>query len=178
MRIQPRQRRTAAATVEFAVVCLPLFVLIFGLLELGRAFMVQELLNNAARAGARASGLSPNGAAEVGAAIKQALAGTIRPTDVVVLVTVKTVKPSDYPSGPTFGICSGTSWGSSPYTLTTSDGTAWTTSPTWLVSSQIPSGAQVDVQVSVYYSKVAWIATLWPDTVNSYMTGSALMTHE
>lgn len=45
--------RRGAAAVEMALV-LPLFLLvIFGIVEIGRAFMVEHLLANAARVGAR-----------------------------------------------------------------------------------------------------------------------------
>ena len=43
------KRRRAAAAVEFAVVALPFFIIILGLIELGRGFMVQHLLLAAAR---------------------------------------------------------------------------------------------------------------------------------
>ena len=48
-----RERRRGAAAAEFAVV-LPVFVLlIFGILEFGRMIMVQQILTNASREGAR-----------------------------------------------------------------------------------------------------------------------------
>jgi Flp pilus assembly protein TadG len=45
--------RRAASAVEFAVVGTAFFILVLGLVELGRAFMVQHLLLAAARQGAR-----------------------------------------------------------------------------------------------------------------------------
>src|SRR5262249_9583400 len=42
-----------AAAVEFAVVAPLLFLLLLGMIEFGRGFMVSELLTNAARAGCR-----------------------------------------------------------------------------------------------------------------------------
>src|SRR3954452_19389663 len=48
-----RKRRRGAAAVEFAVV-LPLFVvLVFGMIEYGRMVMVQQIITNASREGAR-----------------------------------------------------------------------------------------------------------------------------
>ena len=45
--------RRGVAAVEFAIV-VPIFVLlVFGLIELGRSFMVQQILTNASREGAR-----------------------------------------------------------------------------------------------------------------------------
>lgn len=51
-----RQRcpgRRGAAVVEFAVVAPILFLLIFGMIEFGRMVMVQQVLTNASREGAR-----------------------------------------------------------------------------------------------------------------------------
>jgi Flp pilus assembly protein TadG len=46
-------RRRGAALVEFAVVAPLLFMLILGLIEFGRMMMVQQILTNGAREGAR-----------------------------------------------------------------------------------------------------------------------------
>lgn len=48
-------RRWASAAVEFAVVAIPFFILVLGLIEVGRAFMVQHLLLAAARRSGAAS---------------------------------------------------------------------------------------------------------------------------
>jgi Flp pilus assembly protein TadG len=47
------QPRTGAAAVEFAVIAIPLFTLLVGLLEFGAAFMKQQRLNYACRQAAR-----------------------------------------------------------------------------------------------------------------------------
>ena len=48
-----RRNRQGAAVVEFAVVA-PIFsMLVFGMIEFGRAIMVEQILTNAAREGAR-----------------------------------------------------------------------------------------------------------------------------
>ena len=49
---RPRNRRGVAA-VEFAVVAPFLILLIFGIIEFGRAIMVQQVLTNASREGTR-----------------------------------------------------------------------------------------------------------------------------
>ena len=53
----PNRRMTAerrgVATVEFAIVAPLFFLLVLGCIELGRALMVQQILTNASRAGAR-----------------------------------------------------------------------------------------------------------------------------
>ena len=48
-----RRKRHGAAAVEFAVVAPIFFLMIFGMIEFGRAIMVQQVLTNAAREGAR-----------------------------------------------------------------------------------------------------------------------------
>jgi Flp pilus assembly protein TadG len=54
----PTCRRPGAAVVELAVVAPVFFLLIFGLVELGRTIMVQHALTEAARAGCREAILS------------------------------------------------------------------------------------------------------------------------
>jgi len=63
-----RQRRGAAA-VEFACVAPLFFMLIFGLIEYGRMVMVQQLLTNAAREGARVGVLDGSTATKVTTAV-------------------------------------------------------------------------------------------------------------
>lgn len=50
---RPRCRRRGAAAVEFALVAPLLVLLILGLIEFGRMMMVQQVLTNGAREGAR-----------------------------------------------------------------------------------------------------------------------------
>jgi Flp pilus assembly protein TadG len=48
-----RRNRRAAAAVEFAVVAPLFFLFVFGMIEYGRMVMVQQMLTNASREGAR-----------------------------------------------------------------------------------------------------------------------------
>ena len=48
-----RRNRRGAAAVEFALVAPVFFLLVFGLIEYGRMVMVQQMLTNASREGAR-----------------------------------------------------------------------------------------------------------------------------
>jgi len=50
-----RRNRRGAAAVEFAVVAPVLFLMVFGMIEYGRAVMVQQIMTNAAREGARSA---------------------------------------------------------------------------------------------------------------------------
>lgn len=70
---RPKRVRGAAA-VEFAVVSPVLFLLIFGMLDVGRAVMVQNLMTNAARDGARTAILSDATASDVAAQVEKYLA--------------------------------------------------------------------------------------------------------
>ncbi|MCE5267671.1 MAG: pilus assembly protein [Planctomycetaceae bacterium] len=56
-----RRNRRGAALVEFAIVAPIFFLLVFGIIEFGRAIMVQEIITNASREGARLAVLdAPN----------------------------------------------------------------------------------------------------------------------
>lgn len=48
-----RRKRQGAAAVEFAIVAPVFFLMVFGMIEFGRAIMVQQVLTNASREGAR-----------------------------------------------------------------------------------------------------------------------------
>lgn len=65
--------RSGAAAVEFAAVVPVFFLLIFGMIEYGRMVMVQQILTNAAREGARVGVLDTSTAADVSAAANQYL---------------------------------------------------------------------------------------------------------
>src|SRR5262245_4613450 len=67
--------RRAVAAVEFAIVAPLLFTIAYGMIEMGRAMMVTELLNNAARSGARAAALQGSTNADVAAAVSTVLSG-------------------------------------------------------------------------------------------------------
>ena len=52
---QTANRRRGTAVVEFAVVAPILFLIILGMIEMARGYMVEHLLTNGARIGARAA---------------------------------------------------------------------------------------------------------------------------
>jgi Flp pilus assembly protein TadG len=72
---QGRSERRGIAVVEFAVVASLLFMLVLGIIEFGRAMMVLEMLNNAARNGARIGSLNGSATSDVNTAVTNALAG-------------------------------------------------------------------------------------------------------
>lgn len=81
--------RRGAAAVEFAVVAPLLFLVIFGIIEFGRMMMVQQILTNASREGARRAILEQATEDQVEAVVGDYLAGasisganvTISPSD-------------------------------------------------------------------------------------------------
>lgn len=70
-----RLHRRGATAVEFAVVAPVLFLVILGIFEFGRAFMVQHLLSDAARAGCRLAILPGKSNGAVQALIDSTLVG-------------------------------------------------------------------------------------------------------
>ncbi len=70
-----RKHRSGAAAVEFAVVAPVLFLLIFGMIEFGRMVMVQQVLTNASREGARIAVLDGATTSDVTTAVQNYLAG-------------------------------------------------------------------------------------------------------
>jgi Flp pilus assembly protein TadG len=71
---RPRRRR-GAATVEFAVIAPVFFTLVFGMIEFGRMLMVEQVLTNAAREGARTAVLSGSSNSAVNTKIQTYLTG-------------------------------------------------------------------------------------------------------
>lgn len=84
-----RQRRCGAAAVEFAVISPVLFIMVFGMIDVGRAVMVQNLLTNAARDGARTAVLDGVTSQEVITQVSDFLAASSVPNASV------NVTPSD-----------------------------------------------------------------------------------
>ncbi|SFI34640.1 TadE family protein [Planctomicrobium piriforme] len=86
-----RQRRSGAVVVEMAIV-LPIFMMVvWGIVEFGRAMMVGQLVTNAARYGAREAILDGSTNAVVTASVQQFLVDTvkgIKGSDVTVKVLV------------------------------------------------------------------------------------------
>jgi Flp pilus assembly protein TadG len=82
-----RKTRVGAATVEFAVIA-PLFVLLlFGMIEFGRLVMVQQVITNASREGARRAVVEQATTADVTSAVQTYLTnGGVKATSAVVTV--------------------------------------------------------------------------------------------
>lgn len=110
--------------VEFAVVAPLLFLFVFGMIEFGRMVMVQQIMTNAAREGARVAILPGSTTAQVTTTVSNYLtAGAISGQ-------TTTVSP-DPPSGATYG---------SSVTVTVSvpfKSVSWTPAPFFLGSTTL-----------------------------------------
>jgi Flp pilus assembly protein TadG len=73
-----RRKRRAAAAVEFAVVAPVFFLMVLGMIEYGRMVMVQQVITNASREGARKAVLDGTTISEVQTSVNSYLqAGSI-----------------------------------------------------------------------------------------------------
>src|SRR3954452_10155483 len=80
-----RRNRRAAAAVEFAVVAPVFLLLVFGMIEYGRMVMVQQIITNASREGARTAVLDGSTTSSVQTAVNNYLtAGSISGATVTV----------------------------------------------------------------------------------------------
>lgn len=93
--IAGRKRRRGAAVVEFAIVAPLFFLLVLGMIEYGRLVMVQQILTNAAREGARKAVLEGIGTSDVQTAVQNYLQGANIDEATVTVVTNSPVAP-DY----------------------------------------------------------------------------------
>jgi Flp pilus assembly protein TadG len=116
-----RRNRRAAAAVEFAVVAPVFFLLVFGMIEYGRMVMVQQVITNASREGARQAVLDGATYAEIDSTVDTYLtSASINAASATV-----TVSP-DPPTDAEFG---------DPITVTVSipfDQVSWLPSPMYL----------------------------------------------
>jgi Flp pilus assembly protein TadG len=68
--------RRGAAVAEFAVLAPVLFMVVFGCIEFGRAMMVGQLVNNAARTGCRQGVLTGKSTSDIQTAVNSSLTST------------------------------------------------------------------------------------------------------
>jgi Flp pilus assembly protein TadG len=85
-----RRSRLGAATVETALVLPIFFMVMVGIVEIGRAFMVSQLLTNAAREGGRIAAMNGSTNSEVIQTVKDVAEKTagLAPGDVQVTITI------------------------------------------------------------------------------------------
>ncbi len=83
-RRQPRGDQTGQSLVEFALVGMTFFIIIFGVFDLGRAVYQYNLLSSSAREGARVAVLQSNTDADVIDRAVQSSAGMLTSGDVTI----------------------------------------------------------------------------------------------
>jgi Flp pilus assembly protein TadG len=81
-----RKKRRGAAAVEFAIVAPVFFLLVFGMVEFGRMVMVQQVITNASREGARLAVLDGTNTAAVQSAVNTYLTSAAVPGATVTVV--------------------------------------------------------------------------------------------
>jgi hypothetical protein len=116
-----RRNRRAAAAVEFALIAPVFFLLVMGMIEYGRMVMIQQVITNASREGARQAVLDGATTAGIDDLVRDYLElGQVSPTSAVI-----TVAP-DPPNDAGFG---------DPVTVTVAipfDEVSWLPSPMYL----------------------------------------------
>jgi Flp pilus assembly protein TadG len=126
-----RRNRRGAAAVEFAIVAPVFFLLVFGMVEYGRMIMVQQVITNAAREGARVGVLDGSQLSDVQTAVNNYLIASKIPTGLSNEITC-TPNP---PSGQTTG---------NPVTVTVSipfKSVSWLPTPLYLGSTTLSATA-------------------------------------
>jgi Flp pilus assembly protein TadG len=121
-----RRKRLGAAAVEFAVVAPVFFLLVFGMIEFGRMVMIQQVITNASREGARKAVLDGSTESNVKSSVVTYMANG----GVTIATSNVTVNPTD-PSAAAAG---------SPITVTVSvpfSQVSWLPSPMFLGGRQM-----------------------------------------
>jgi Flp pilus assembly protein TadG len=160
VRPAPRPARRAAATVEFALVVPFLAVLLGGVSEIGRALLVRQTLNDAARKACR-TGVLPNRAnADIATEVNNILSDNSINLTAVVCATNSQGQTVD-------------AYGNSVDTTTTAtitiavNGSSFGSQGNMLDVSGSSKGDQISVTVTVPFSQVSW-------TPPVFLTGNSL----
>lgn len=133
-----RKNRRAAAAVEFAVVAPLFFLFVFGMIEFGRMVMVQQVLTNASREGARLAVLDGTLTSDV----KNTVVGYLNDASIPAAVTDVVVTP-DPLGGAAFG---------DPVTVEISirfDQVSWLPTPMYISGDKLLSATTVMRRESV-----------------------------
>jgi Flp pilus assembly protein TadG len=128
-RLRRRRARRGAAVTEFAIVAPIFFLMVVGFIEFGRALMVQQVLINASRVGARQAITTGATQSQVTAAVEDYTAALAVPgVDVSVTPDPTAADPGD------------------PITVTTSvnfNEVSWLTSPWFLGGTTLNSSSEM-----------------------------------
>jgi Flp pilus assembly protein TadG len=124
------RKRLGAAAVEFALVAPLFFLLVFGMVEFGRMVMIQQVITNACREGARKAVLDGSTASN----IKSSVVTYMSNGGVTISTSNVTINPTD-PASAT---------GGTPVTVTVSvpfSQVSWLPSPMFLGGKQMTGSA-------------------------------------
>jgi Flp pilus assembly protein TadG len=117
-RLRRRQTRLGAAVTEFAIVAPVFFLMVVGFIEFGRALMVQQVLINASRVGARQAITTGATQTEVTTAVEDYTAALAVPgVNVAVTPDPNAADPGDAISVTTTVDFNEVSWMASPWFL-------------------------------------------------------------
>jgi Flp pilus assembly protein TadG len=86
-----RSNRKGVAAVEFAIIAPLFFLLVFGMIEFGRAIMVQQVVTNASREGARLAVLDGS----TGTQVKTAVVNYLQGASIAITADRVTVTPTE-----------------------------------------------------------------------------------
>jgi Flp pilus assembly protein TadG len=142
-----RQRRSATAVIEFALLCPFLCMIIMGMFELGRAMMVKNILSDAARKACRTGIQRDKGNSDITSEVNNIM--------------------SD--NGFTAAKFNPPSIGAITITVTDPSGNTLTD------SLDAPSGTVVSVQVSIPVSSTAWVPVIFLGSNSSLESETVVM---
>jgi Flp pilus assembly protein TadG len=151
---RPRRARGAKAAVEFAFVAPLLALLLTGVVEMGRAILVRQTLNDTVRKACRTGALPGRSNAQILAEVNDILSDNS--------IGLTAVVGAQNSSGATVD-----SSGNAIDTTTTAvvtvsvNGSSFDTSGNMVDAANAKKGDQISVKVSVPFSKVAWIQPIW-----------------
>ena len=133
-----RKQRWGAAVVEFAIVAPLFFLLVFGMVEYGRMVMVQQVLTNASREGARSAVLDGASATAVKASVVEFLEESAINSVTQDNVEITPADPSTAGSGDSVTV-----------TVTVDfDDVSWMPSPMYLGGRQLSTGHSSNLIIS------------------------------
>jgi Flp pilus assembly protein TadG len=157
--LSSRRRRSGAAAVEFAFVCMPLLTFVMGAIELGRGLMVVEYMGNAARQACRYAAVQPtptdgtNLTNIQNRATNTLAIALVKKSAVTVTVTYYNTSANSYaiPSSPPPAGSTGNNWLAYPNSSATASS----------ANGHPASGDYVNVNVQVSASGVTWLPFYW-----------------
>jgi Flp pilus assembly protein TadG len=149
-RPRTRHARRAVSVVEFAVVAPVLLLLLLGMVEMGRAIMVRQALNDAVRKACRTGALPGRSNAQILQEVNDILG------DNSIGLTAVVAAPNG--SGATVDSSGNTvDPSTTPVVTIQVNGSSFDASGNMVDAANAQKGDQITVKVSVPFSRVAWV---------------------